>query len=103
MPPSTAATSTSPCPTADAASAVAGYADLVLVVGPAGTGKTTALARPSRNSDRAAPCSACSVGDRPDVFSQETGDAADTIHKLLVDQPTAGRPTTVPARTRDAP
>jgi len=34
-------------PQADAACAVAGDADLVLVVGPAGTGKTTAL-RPAQ-------------------------------------------------------
>ena len=34
-------------PQADAACAVAGDADLVLVVGPAGTGKTTAL-RPAK-------------------------------------------------------
>ena len=34
-------------PQADAACAVAGHADLVLVVGPAGTGKTTAL-RPAQ-------------------------------------------------------
>jgi conjugative relaxase-like TrwC/TraI family protein len=74
-------------PQAETAAAVAGDADLVLVVGPAGTGKTTALA-PAVEQLRAdgrpvfgvAPSAAAA-----DVLSSETGLGADTIDKLLTE------------------
>ncbi|MEZ5244590.1 MAG: MobF family relaxase [Acidimicrobiales bacterium] len=74
-------------PQAETAAAVAGDADLVLVVGPAGTGKTTALA-PAVEQLRAdgrpvfgvAPSAAAA-----DVLASETGLAADTIDKLLTE------------------
>ena len=74
-------------PQAETAAAVAGDADLVLVVGPAGTGKTTTLA-PAVEQLRAegrpvfgvAP-SAAAAG----VLASETGLAADTIDKLLTE------------------
>jgi len=74
-------------PQAETAAAVAGDADLVLVVGPAGTGKTTALA-PAVAQLRAdgrpvfgvAPSAAAA-----DVLATETGLAADTIDKLLTE------------------
>ncbi len=72
-------------PQAETAAAVAGDADLVLVVGPAGTGKTTALApavaqlqADGRPVFGLAPSAAAA-----DVLSTETGVAADTIDKLL--------------------
>ncbi|MAT05937.1 MAG: hypothetical protein CL424_12935 [Acidimicrobiaceae bacterium] len=74
-------------PQADAAAAVAGRSDLVLVVGPAGTGKTTALA-PAVAHLRAngrpvfgvAPSAAAA-----DVLSDGTGIVADTLDKLLIE------------------
>ncbi len=74
-------------PQAETAAAVAGDADLVLVVGPAGTGKTTALA-PAVEQLRAegrpvfgvAPSAAAA-----DVLASETGIAADTIDKPLTE------------------
>ena len=72
-------------PQAETAAAVSGDADLVLVVGPAGTGKTTALApavaqlqADGRPVFGLAPSAAAA-----DVLSTETGLAADTIDKLL--------------------
>ena len=72
-------------PQAETAAAVAGDADLVFVVGPAGTGKTTALAPAvaqlqvdGRPVFGLAPSAAAA-----DVLSTETGVAADTIDKLL--------------------
>ena len=78
----------------EAAAAIAGTAPLVLVVGPAGTGKTTAM-RPAieqihwegRVVFGVAP-SAIAAG----VLSAETGVAADTIDKLLAEHRT-GNPT----------
>ena len=74
-------------PQAETAAAVAGDADLVLVVGPAGTGKTTALApaveqlrTDGRASFGVAPSAAAA-----DVLASETGIAADTIDKLLTE------------------
>lgn len=74
-------------PQAETAAAVAGDADLVLVVGPAGTGKTTALApavEQLRSEGRTvfgvAPSAAAA-----DVLASETGVAADTIDKLLIE------------------
>ena len=80
-------------PQADAACAVAGHADLVLVVGPAGTGKTTAL-RPAVEQLRASGRAVFGVAPSAtaaDVLSEETGVAADTIHKLLIEH-TLSRP-----------
>ena len=74
-------------PQAETAAAVAGDAHLVLVVGPAGTGKTTAL-RPAVEQLHAegrvvfgvAPSAAAAQ-----VLGEETGVAADTIDKLLTE------------------
>ena len=74
-------------PQAETAAAVAGDADLVLVVGPAGTGKTTALA-PAVEQLRAEGRAAFGVAPSAaaaDVLVSETGIAADTIDKLLTE------------------
>ena len=77
-----------------AAGAVAGGAELVLVVGPAGTGKTTALApavEQLRLDGRAvfgvAPSAAAA-----EVLAIETGVEADTVDKLLIEHNLARRP-----------
>jgi hypothetical protein len=76
------------------ASAVAGAGELVLVVGPAGTGKTTALApaiEQLRLDGRAvfgvAPSAAAA-----DVLASEAGVAADTVDKLLIEHRLARPP-----------
>ncbi|MGD9751448.1 MAG: MobF family relaxase [Acidimicrobiia bacterium] len=79
-----------------AARAVAGDAGLVVVVGPAGAGKTTAL-RPGIDSlawqgrpvFAVAPTATAAA-----VLQQETGVAADTIDKLLVEHRRPGGPAT---------
>ena len=70
---------------ADAACAVAGRDQLVLVVGPAGAGKTTALARAVADLERAArPVFGVSpTAKAARVLATETGMPADTIAKLL--------------------
>ena len=81
-------------PQVEVAAAVAGDRELVLVVGPAGTGKTTALA-PAVESLRAqgravfgvAPSAAAA-----EVLSVEAGLAADTLDKLLVEHRLARPP-----------
>jgi conjugative relaxase-like TrwC/TraI family protein len=72
---------------ARAACAVAGRADIVFIVGPAGTGKTTALApavaqlqSESRTVFGVAPSATAA-----DVLSFETGVIADTVDKLLIE------------------
>jgi conjugative relaxase-like TrwC/TraI family protein len=77
-----------------AASAVAGGAELVLVVGPAGTGKTTALApavEQLRLEGRAVfgvtPSAAAA-----EVLAIETGVEADTVDKLLIEHNLTRRP-----------
>jgi conjugative relaxase-like TrwC/TraI family protein len=78
----------------ETAAAVAGTRDLVLVVGPAGTGKTAAL-RPGIDQLRAdgravfgvAPSAAAA-----EVLATETGVPADTLDKLLVEHSLARRP-----------
>ena len=72
-------------PQLEVAAAVAGDAHLTLVVGPAGTGKTTALQAGVRALQRdgrpvfgAAPSAAAA-----DVLGRETGVSADTLDKLL--------------------
>ena len=74
-------------PQAETAAAVAGDANLVLVVGPAGTGKTTALApavaqlkADGRTVFGVAPSAAAAK-----VLAKETGVEADTIDKLLAE------------------
>ncbi|MGE4164011.1 MAG: MobF family relaxase [Vicinamibacterales bacterium] len=79
-----------------AARAVAGDAGLVVVVGPAGAGKTTAL-RPGikslvwqgRPMFAVAPTATAAA-----VLAEETGVAADTIDKLLLEHRRPGGPTT---------
>jgi conjugative relaxase-like TrwC/TraI family protein len=72
---------------AEAAAAVAGTGDLVLIVGPAGTGKTTALA-PAVAQLRAEGRAVFGVAPSAtaaEVLSEETGLAADTLDKLLIE------------------
>ena len=72
---------------ANAAAAVAGTADLVLIAGLAGTGKTTALA-PAVAQLRADGRSVFGVAPSAtaaEVLSDETGLAADTLDKLLIE------------------
>jgi conjugative relaxase-like TrwC/TraI family protein len=78
----------------EAASAVAGADDLVLVVGPAGTGKTTALApgvaqlrADGRAAFGVAPSAAAAA-----VLAEETGIRADTLDKLLLEHRLARLP-----------
>lgn len=69
------------------AGAVAGDADIVLVVGPAGTGKTTALA-PAVAQIQAAGRVVFGVAPSAtaaEVLAEETGVAADTLDKLLIE------------------
>jgi len=69
------------------AAAVAGSADIVLVVGPAGTGKTTALA-PAVAQLRAEGRAVFGVAPSAtaaEVLSDETGLVADTLDKLLIE------------------
>jgi conjugative relaxase-like TrwC/TraI family protein len=79
---------------ADAAAAVAGSDRLVLVVGPAGTGKTTAL---ERAVDDLAAWNRPVFGVAPTakaarVLQRETGMAADTVAKLFQEWSRADRP-----------
>ncbi len=79
---------------AEVAVAVAGTADLVLVVGPAGTGKTTALApavEQLRADNRVVFGVAPSAG-AADVLAAETGVVADTLDKLLAEHSLPRRP-----------
>lgn len=72
---------------ADAAARVAGDAQLVLIVGPAGTGKTTAL-RPAVDQLRSQGRSAFGFAPSAaaaEVLQHETGVAADTLDKLLIE------------------
>ena len=72
---------------AEGAAAVAGTSDLVLIVGPAGTGKTTALA-PAVAQLRAEGRPVFGVAPSAtaaEVLSEETGLAADTLDKLLIE------------------
>ena len=78
----------------EAATAVAGFRGLELVVGPAGTGKTTTLAYAAaemraqgRYAFGVAPTAAAA-----EVLAAETGMAADTLDKLLAEYNLASRP-----------
>ena len=72
---------------AQGAAAVAGTADIVLVVGPAGTGKTTALAPAvaQLRADGRAVFGVAPSATAAEVLSDETGLVADTIDKLLIE------------------
>ncbi|HVF14202.1 MAG TPA: MobF family relaxase, partial [Acidimicrobiales bacterium] len=76
---------------AAAAQAVAGERRLVLVVGPAGTGKTTMLASAvgSLREQRRAVVGLAPSGKAADVLGRETGTPATTLAKLLYEH---GRP-----------
>ena len=69
------------------AAAVAGTADIVLVVGPAGTGKTTALAPAvaQLRADGRAVFGIAPSATAAEVLSDETGLVADTLDKLLIE------------------
>ena len=72
---------------AEAAAEVSGHAGVVLVVGPAGTGKTTALA-PAVDHLRAEGRAVFGVAPSAtaaQVLTEETGVAADTLDKLLIE------------------
>ena len=70
---------------ADAAAAVAGWDDLVLVVGPAGAGKTAMLARAREDLHRhTAPLFGLApTAKAARVLERDTGMFADTVAKLL--------------------
>ena len=72
---------------ARAACAVAGHADIVFIVGPAGTGKTTALAPAVAQlyADGRAVFGVAPSATAADVLSFETGVIADTVDKLLIE------------------
>jgi conjugative relaxase-like TrwC/TraI family protein len=70
-----------------AACAVAGHADIVFIVGPAGTGKTTALtpAVAQLQTEGRAVFGVAPSAAAADVLSLETGVVADTVDKLLIE------------------
>ncbi|MDO8363232.1 MAG: MobF family relaxase [Actinomycetota bacterium] len=70
-----------------AAAAVAGSDDLVLIVGPAGTGKTTALAPAvaQLRADGRAVFGVAPSATAAEVLAAETGVQADTLDKLLIE------------------
>ena len=72
---------------AEAACAVAGTADLVLVVGPAGTGKTTALTPGVEQLwvDGRRVFGVAPSANAADVLANETGLVTDTLDKLLIE------------------
>lgn len=74
-------------PQAEAAAAVAGDAHLTLVVGPAGTGKTTALtpAVDQLRSEGRVVFGVAPSAAAADVLHRETGVEADTVDKLLAE------------------
>ncbi len=86
---------------AETAAAVAGDSHLVLVVGPAGTGKTTALkpAVDQLHAEGRAVFGVAPSAVAAEVLATETGTTADTIDKLLFEH-SANRP---PTHTYDLP
>jgi conjugative relaxase-like TrwC/TraI family protein len=74
-------------PQLELAAAVAGTADLVLGVGPAGSGKTAALAPAAEQlrTDGRAIFGAAPSATAADVLATETGIDADTLDKLLIE------------------
>lgn len=91
---SVSAVSTVSDPQRAAVEAVTGDAGLVLIVGPAGAGKTTALGRAVRDlhEDRRPVLGLAPSGKAADVLARETACPARTLAKLLADP-----------RTQDAP
>ena len=87
--PDTLNQSTRPMDTAQAraACAVAGHADIVFIVGPAGTGKTTALAPAvaQLQMEGRAVFGVAPSATAADVLGFETGVVADTVDKLLIE------------------
>ncbi len=81
---------------AAAAGAVAGDADIVLIVGPAGTGKTTALAPAVAQiqAEGRVVFGVAPSATAAEVLADETGVAADTLDKLLVEHRLTRRPGT---------
>jgi conjugative relaxase-like TrwC/TraI family protein len=81
-------------PLVAATAAVAGTDGLVLVVGPAGSGKTTVLGRAVRqlHAEGRAVIGLAPSGKAADVLSHETGAPAMTLAKLLVDPRTQRAP-----------
>jgi conjugative relaxase-like TrwC/TraI family protein len=74
--------------------AVAGHADLVLIVGPAGTGKTTALspAVAQLRADGRVVFGVAPSATAAEVLQEETGVVADTLDKLLIEHRLARPP-----------
>jgi len=74
-------------PQTETAAAVAGETPLVLIVGPAGTGKTTALkpAVEQLHADRRPVFGVAPSATAAEVLGAETGVAADTIDKLIIE------------------
>ncbi len=79
---------------ASAAAAVAGTDDVVFVVGPAGTGKTTALAPAVEQlrADGRAVFGVAPSATAAEVLGAETGLVADTLDKLLIEHRLARPP-----------
>ena len=79
----------------DVAEAVAGWNELVMVVGPAGTGKTSALppAVAQLHADRRPVFGLALSASAAEVLASETGVAADTLEKLLTEHRPGHRPT----------
>jgi len=79
---------------ASAAAAVAGTDDVVFVVGPAGTGKTTALAPAVEQlrADGRAVFGVAPSATAAEVLGAETGAVADTLDKLLIEHQLARPP-----------
>jgi conjugative relaxase-like TrwC/TraI family protein len=76
------------------ACAVAGHADIVFIVGPAGTGKTTALAPAvaQLQMEGRAVFGVAPSATAADVLGFETGVVADTVDKLLIEHRLARAP-----------
>lgn len=91
---SISATPTTTDPQLAAVQAVTGDAALALVVGPAGTGKTTALGRAVRHLDEQGRpvIGLAPSGKAADVLAAETGCPAVTLAKLLADLRTQDSP-----------
>lgn len=77
-----------------AASAVAGRRGLELIVGPAGAGKTTALAAAAKTLklQRRVVFGVAPTAGAAEVLASESGMAADTLDKLLIEHALTGRP-----------
>jgi conjugative relaxase-like TrwC/TraI family protein len=78
----------------EAANAVAGYAGLELIVGPAGAGKTTALAAAVKTLEvhQRSMFGLAPTATAAEVLAAETGMAGDTLDKLLHDHTKPDRP-----------